>query len=45
LARRSAGTCDIELHYVRTVEEVMDIALEPRADAPTPMALGEGVVR
>jgi len=36
---------DIELHYVRTVEEVMEIALEPRADAPTPLSLGEGVVR
>jgi ATP-dependent Lon protease len=36
---------DIELHYVRTVEEVMEIALEPRGDAPTPLSLGEGVVR
>ena len=36
---------DIELHYVRTVEEVMEIALEPRADAPSPLSLGEGVVR
>jgi ATP-dependent Lon protease len=36
---------DIELHYVRTVEEVMEIALEPRPDAPTPLALGEEPVR
>jgi len=35
---------DMKLHFVRTVEEVMEIALEPRAEAPSPMALA-GAIR
>src|SRR5713226_4135602 len=32
---KSEQISDIKLHYVRTVEEVMEIALEPRVEAPT----------
>ncbi len=31
---KSEQISDIKLHFVRTVEEVMDLALEPKAEAP-----------
>jgi ATP-dependent Lon protease len=30
---------DMTLHFVKMVDEVMEIALQPRADAPSPIAL------
>ena len=34
---------DVKIHYVRTVDEVMEIALESRAEAPAPPLPGEPV--